>query len=50
MAFANRLPADANAGVGRRVLEAELANILNLGWFDAETSPDGATLLLRSRN
>jgi putative nucleotidyltransferase with HDIG domain len=46
MAFASRL---ADATQGRRVLEAELANVLNLGWFDAETSPDGATLLLRSR-
>ena len=43
MAFANRLPANTNPGVGRRVLEAELANILNLGWFDAgATSPDAA--------
>jgi hypothetical protein len=49
MSFAGRLPAGADATVGRRVLEAELANILNLGWFDAETSNDGATLLLRSR-
>jgi putative nucleotidyltransferase with HDIG domain len=34
---------------GPQVLEAELANILNLGWFDAETSEDGSTLLLRSK-
>ena len=49
MAFATRLPAGSDAALGRRVLEAELANILNLGWFDVETSTDGATLLLRSR-
>jgi len=49
MAFAKRLPAGSDAELGRRVLEAELANILNLGWFDAETSTDGGTLLLRSR-
>ena len=47
MAFAARLPNDANRGP--QVLEAELANILNLGWFEAETSEDGTTLLLRSR-
>jgi putative nucleotidyltransferase with HDIG domain len=34
---------------GPKVLESELANILNLGWFDAETSEDGSTLLLRSK-
>jgi len=49
MAFAARLPAGADSTLGRRVVEAELANILNLAWFDAETSSDGATLLLRSR-
>ena len=46
MAFAKRLP---SADCGPQVLQAELANILNLGWFEAETSEDGATLLLRSR-
>jgi hypothetical protein len=46
MAFANRLPSSADA---RRVLEAELANLLNLGWFEIETSQDGAILLFRSR-
>jgi putative nucleotidyltransferase with HDIG domain len=34
---------------GPKVLETELANILNLGWFEAETSEDGSTLLLRSK-
>lgn len=47
MAFAARLPSAADRGP--QVLEAELANILNLGWFEAETSEDGTTLLLRSR-
>jgi hypothetical protein len=47
MAFAGRLPNAAERG--SQVLEAELANILNLGWFEAETSEDGTTLLLRSR-
>ena len=49
MAFAARLPAGADAALGHRVLDAEFANLLNLAWFDAETSSDGATLLLRSR-
>lgn len=47
MAFASRFPANSNCAL--EMLEAELANVLNLGWFDAETSEDGATFLLRSR-
>jgi len=49
LAFANRLPDGVGSDVGCRVLEIELANLLNLGWFEIETSADGAALLLRSR-
>ncbi|MGA2583150.1 MAG: HDOD domain-containing protein [Tepidisphaeraceae bacterium] len=44
MAFASRFPKTADIAHCRRMLEAELANILNLGWFDIETSADGTTL------
>jgi putative nucleotidyltransferase with HDIG domain len=49
IAFRERLPAGTSPDLCRRALEAEWANILNLGWFDIETSKDGQTLLLRSR-
>jgi putative nucleotidyltransferase with HDIG domain len=49
MAFHDRLPGGTSPDLCRRALEAEWANILNLGWFDIETSKDGQTLLLRSR-
>jgi hypothetical protein len=48
IAFRSRLPEGATPDLCRRVLEAEWANLLNLGWFDMETSQDGQTLLLRS--
>ncbi len=50
MAFAGRMPASADQAASLRVLEAELANILNLGWFDFETSADGTMLVMRSRS
>jgi putative nucleotidyltransferase with HDIG domain len=49
IAFRNRLPDGTSPDLCRRALEAEWANILNLGWFDIETSKDGQTILLRSR-
>ncbi len=49
MAFHDRLPGGTTPDLCRRALEAEWANILNLGWFDIETSKDGQMLLLRSR-
>jgi putative nucleotidyltransferase with HDIG domain len=49
LAFASRLPDGVRPGAGCRVLEVELANLLNLGWFEIETTADGAALFLRSR-
>jgi putative nucleotidyltransferase with HDIG domain len=49
LAFGGRLPDGVDSGVGCRVLEIELANLLNLGWFEIETSADGAVRFLRSR-
>lgn len=48
MLFSARLPAGLEMNAAAHVLEAELANLLNLGWFDYEISTDGSTLLLRS--
>jgi putative nucleotidyltransferase with HDIG domain len=48
MAFRARLPAGTAPELCRRALEAEWANILNLCWFNIESSKDGQTLLLRS--
>jgi putative nucleotidyltransferase with HDIG domain len=48
LSFAHRIP-QSPADIGPRLLESELANLLNLGWFDIETSADGAILFLRSR-
>jgi len=48
LSFTHRIP-QSPPDIGPRLLEAELANLLNLGWFEIETSADGAILLLRSR-
>lgn len=48
LSFAHRVP-QSPADIGPRLLEMELANLLNLGWFDIETSADGAVLFLRSK-
>lgn len=48
LTFAGRLPADANGEMPRRILEAELANVLNLGWFSLCATPDGGVLLLQT--
>ena len=48
IAFAARFPA-ADFDKTGQALAAELANLRNLGWFNIESSPDGAALLLRSR-
>ena len=45
--FARRLGSDVDAMRGARVVEAELASVLNLGWLEgAETDPTGEYLLL----
>jgi putative nucleotidyltransferase with HDIG domain len=46
--FASRLPADAIADTSRRILEAELANVLNLGWFSFCATPGGEALHLQT--
>jgi putative nucleotidyltransferase with HDIG domain len=48
MEFAARMPM-ADLQLSGQLLAAELASLTNLGWFDFESSADGATLLLRSR-
>jgi putative nucleotidyltransferase with HDIG domain len=49
MSFAERLPSIATPEIGCRVLEVEAANLLNLGWFDIQTSREGNTLLFTSK-
>jgi putative nucleotidyltransferase with HDIG domain len=48
LSFARRI-VHTSPEVGPRLLEAELGNVLNLGWFEIETSADGSVLLLRTR-
>ncbi len=48
LSFAHRVP-QSPPDIGPRLLEMELANLLNLGWFDIETSADGSILFLRSK-
>jgi putative nucleotidyltransferase with HDIG domain len=48
LSFARRIVHESPE-VGPRLLEAELGNILNLGWFDIETSADGSVLSLKNR-
>jgi putative nucleotidyltransferase with HDIG domain len=46
LSTATRLGPSADPELGRRVLEAELANILNLGWFEQiQITADGGTIL-----
>jgi putative nucleotidyltransferase with HDIG domain len=48
LCFEHRVPV-SGPSVGPRLLEAEFANLLNLGWLDIETSSDGAILFFRSK-
>lgn len=49
LSFARRLGAES-AAVGPRLVEAELASVLNLGWFESIViSADGATWLFRAK-
>jgi putative nucleotidyltransferase with HDIG domain len=46
LSISKRLGQGADPELGRRVLEAELANILNLGWFEQiQITSDGGTIL-----
>jgi putative nucleotidyltransferase with HDIG domain len=48
LGFASRLPENVEPEAARRVVEAELANVLNMSWFEIECSADGETLLFTS--
>lgn len=50
LGFTARFGADCTTALGARALELELANILNLGWFDSiATSTDGATIVFTAK-